>query len=67
MPDFREMYVTLFRETTKAIDILQAAQQKTEEIYISSDPSDNLRLLRPEEDEEDLKENPCNDDNEPNE
>ena len=67
MPDFREMYVSLFRETTKAIDILQAAQQKTEEIYISAEPSDNLRLLRPDEDEEDLKENPCSGDNETNE
>jgi hypothetical protein len=42
MPDYKEMYMTLFRETTKAITILQKAQQKTEEIYISDDSPDKL-------------------------
>ena len=40
MPDYKEMYATLFRETTKAIGILQTAQQQTEEIYIA-DGSEN--------------------------
>ena len=51
MPDYKEMYITLFKETTKAISILQAAQQKTEEIYVSDDTENNLILLKPDEDE----------------
>ncbi len=39
MPDYKEMYLTLFRDTAKAISILQLAQQKTEEIYISDESS----------------------------
>ena len=37
MPDYKEMYLTLFRAMTKSIDILQEAQQKTEEMYISGE------------------------------
>jgi len=37
MPDYAEMYKTLFRAMTMAITILQEAQQVTEEMYISSD------------------------------
>lgn len=36
MADYQEMYRKLFQATTKAIDILQKAQQETEELYISS-------------------------------
>ncbi len=36
MADYREMYRKLFQATTKAIDLLQTAQQETEELYISS-------------------------------
>lgn len=46
MPDYKEMYLALFRETTKAISILQSAQQKTEEIYISDDTEQNIIVLR---------------------
>ena len=46
MPDYKEMYVSLFRETTKAIDILQAAQRISEEIYISGSTASNLRFFR---------------------
>ncbi|WP_294855331.1 hypothetical protein [uncultured Oscillibacter sp.] len=53
MPDYKEMYITLFKETTKTISILQAAQQRTEEIYISDDTENNLILLKPHEDEQD--------------
>ena len=42
MPDYKEMYLTLFRETTKAIAILQAVQQRTEEIYIAEDIDENI-------------------------
>lgn len=36
MADYQEMYRRLFQATTKAIDILQKAQQETEELYIAS-------------------------------
>lgn len=53
MPDYKRMYITLFKETTRAIAILQAAQQKTEEIYISADAEDNLVLLKPDKNGDD--------------
>jgi len=31
MPDYKEMYIALFRSITGAITILQEAQQQTEE------------------------------------
>lgn len=37
MADYQAMYRKLFQATTKAIDLLQRAQQETEELYISSD------------------------------
>ena len=37
MPDYAQMYAHLFRATTKAIELLQAAQQETEELYLSAD------------------------------
>ncbi len=36
MPDYKTMYLHLFREVTKAVKILQAAQQKTEDFYLNS-------------------------------
>ena len=36
MPDYQKMYHTLFNDVTDAITKLQQAQQKTEEMYISS-------------------------------
>lgn len=36
MPDYAEMYKVLFDAQTKAIEILQKAQQETEEMYINS-------------------------------
>lgn len=45
MADYREMYRKLFQATTKAIDILQKAQQETEELYISSDQPE-LHLVK---------------------
>ena len=55
MPNYKEMYTTLFRETTKAISILQSAQQKTEEIYISDDTEDNLIIICPNNEDADLE------------
>ena len=37
MPDYAQMYAHLFRATTKAIKLLQAAQQETEELYLAAD------------------------------
>ncbi len=37
MPDYETMYWELFRATTKAIECLQQAQIKTEELYISAE------------------------------
>lgn len=37
MPDYREMYLTMARETEKAIRILIEAQQKCEELYLQDD------------------------------
>ncbi len=44
MPDYKEMYQKLFRSMTKAIAILQEAQQATEIMYISAEPP-NIRVL----------------------
>lgn len=44
MPNYQEMYVTLFRRVTAAINELQEAQQQTEEMYISSAPN-NIRVI----------------------
>ena len=40
MPNYQEMYATLFRRVTTAINELQEAQQQTEEMYVSSEPPD---------------------------
>ena len=38
MPDWKEMYLTLMRETEKAIRILEQAQQTCEELYLRDEP-----------------------------
>ena len=38
LPDYERMYKTLFNAMTDAIEILQSAQQKTEEQYIEAEP-----------------------------
>lgn len=45
MADYQKMYRKLFQATTKAIELLQQAQQETEEIYISSDQPE-LHLVK---------------------
>ena len=42
--DYKEMYIRLFRATTKAIDLLVQAQQECEEIYLS-DEETNLTVF----------------------
>lgn len=44
MPDYAAMYKRLFQSQTKAIEILQKAQQDTEEMYISA-PVLDIRVL----------------------
>ena len=36
IPDYKEMYLTLFRASEEALDILIAAQRKCEEMYLSA-------------------------------
>ena len=36
-PDYKEMYLTLFRASEEALDILIAVQRKCEEMYLSAD------------------------------
>lgn len=55
MPDYKNMYLKLFRSQTEAIALLQKAQQETEEMYISSEPV-NIRIL-PSADNDDTTEN----------
>lgn len=44
MPDYKEMYLTLFRATEQAINLLITAQQTCEDMYVNA-PEDNLSLL----------------------
>ena len=36
MPDYKEMYLTLFRATEDAVNALIAAQQQCEELYLNT-------------------------------
>ena len=44
MPDYKEMYLTLFRAVEDAVNILIEAQQECEEMYISA-PEAELTML----------------------
>ena len=44
MPDYKEMYLTLMRETEKAIRTLTEAQRACEELYLQDD-GPTLRLF----------------------
>ena len=50
MPDYAAMYKTLFNSQTDAIALLQAAQRKTEEMYLTA-PDPDIRVLKPKEDD----------------
>lgn len=43
MPDYREMYITLFQSVTRAITILQEAQKQTEAMYLAEEAA----ILKP--------------------
>lgn len=38
MPDYQKLYTTLFSRVTDAIELLQRAQQETEELYLQEEP-----------------------------
>jgi len=46
MADYNLMYKKLFNAVTDAVNILQAAQFETEEIFINHDPN-NVVLFKP--------------------
>ena len=56
MPDYKEMYLTLMRETEKAVRILIEAQQKCEALYLRDDGPNLIVLPLPEQTESTEKE-----------
>jgi hypothetical protein len=44
MADYQTMYAVLFRKITTVIEELQSIQCQTEEMYISSEPT-NIRIV----------------------
>ena len=46
MPDYKEMYYTLFRASERAVNILLEAQRACEELYLES-PRPGLTLSPP--------------------
>ena len=47
MPDYKEMYLHLARETEKAVRILIKAQQDCEEMYISGEEENVVQMGAP--------------------
>ena len=50
MPDYKELYLKLFRASEQAINILIAAQRDCEELVLSA-PEPVLRLIEPSAEE----------------
>ena len=44
MPDYKEMYLKLFRASEEAVNLLIAAQQECEELYINA-PEPELKVI----------------------
>lgn len=44
MPDYKEMYLKLFRASEDAVNILIAAQREYEELYVSA-PEPELKVI----------------------
>ncbi|NNJ31384.1 hypothetical protein [Lacrimispora defluvii] len=49
MADYKKMYDSLWGDVTDAISLLQRAQQKTEELFISGDDAVIVELKRDSE------------------
>ncbi len=45
MPDYKEMYLTLFRACEQAVQVLIKAQQECEEMYIDANNPKRIFLL----------------------
>ena len=43
MPDYKEMYLDLFRASEEALDILIAAQRRCEEMYLAAGGKENAQ------------------------
>ncbi|MEA4895941.1 MAG: hypothetical protein VB064_11880 [Oscillospiraceae bacterium] len=54
MPDYKEMYLKLFRASEEAVNVLIAAQRECEELYVSA-PEPELKVIT-------LPERSCGDD-----
>ncbi len=50
MSEYKEMYISLFQATTRAIAILQDAQKQAEEMYLSEEQLDMkvFDILKPD-------------------
>lgn len=44
MPDYKEMYLTMMRETERAINTLVDAQRRCEELFMDS-PEPEIRVI----------------------
>ena len=51
MPDYKKMYLTLFKASEEAVNLLIAAQRECEELYIASEEAD-ITLLPMESEKE---------------
>lgn len=49
MPDYKELYLKMFRATEQAAAILIAVQQESEELYISSSEPESTAVSSPTE------------------
>ena len=49
MPDYKEMYLKMFRAAETAVNILIAAQRDCEEMYISDQEPPVIRIVPPNE------------------
>ncbi len=47
MPDYKKMYLTMFKASEDAVNLLLQAQRECEELYISS-PEAEIRVLERE-------------------
>ena len=55
MPDYKEMYLKLFRASEEAVNVLIAAQRECEELYVSA-PESELKIITLPEPESGKKE-----------
>lgn len=55
MPDYKEIYLKLFRASEEAVNVLIAAQRECEELYVS-EPEPELKIITLPEPESGKKE-----------